>query len=49
MLETGHCISLDCERGLIFDCARPFALRLTKANIALCGFSGTLKDLRCIE
>ena len=42
-----HCISVDVERKLIFDCGYAFALNLHKESLMHCGFS-TIDKIRLI-
>ena len=47
LLQKGvHCISVDCTKGLIYDSARTHAMKLSKTNLAHCGFRGSLDDVR---
>ena len=39
LLQSVHCIGLDCERGYLFDCSRPKVLRLTEKSLQDCGFT----------
>jgi len=42
-----HCISVDANRKLIFDCGFAFALHLNKESLMHCGFS-TIDKIRSI-
>jgi len=39
LLQSAHCIGLDCERGYLFDSSRPKVLYLTEASLQDCGFT----------
>jgi len=43
-----HCVSVDCDKQLLYDSAREYALPLTANNLQLCGFFGDLDDLRLL-
>ena len=43
-----HCVSADCDKGLIFDCSKPRTIALSRHSLAKLGFSGRLDDLRKI-
>jgi hypothetical protein len=43
-----HCISVDVDRKLIFDCGYAFALNLHKESLIYCGFS-TIDNIRSIS
>ena len=39
LLQSVHCVGLDCERGYLFDSSRPKVLRLTEKSLKDCGFT----------
>ena len=39
LLQSEHCIGLDCERGYLFDSSRPKVLYLTEESLQDCGFT----------
>ena len=39
LLQSVHCVGLDCERGYLFDSTRPKVLRLTEESLKDCGFT----------
>ena len=39
LLQSVHCVGLDCEKGYLFDSSRPKVLRLTEESLQDCGFT----------
>jgi hypothetical protein len=49
LLHKGiHCVSVDCDKGLVFDCSQPRTIALSRHSLANLGLNGRLDDLRKI-
>jgi hypothetical protein len=48
IVDTLHCVGIDCERQLIFDCALPNALRLCNEALIDCGIM-KVDEMRKVE
>ena len=46
--DNGHVVSVDCSKGLIFDCDEPRALRLSRQSLSRCKIC-TIETIRAIR
>jgi hypothetical protein len=40
LLKGVHCISVDCDKDIVYDCAKTHELNLSRNNLKKCGFRG---------